>query len=122
GLLHSGVRVNADLADPNLKLHGVVAQDGAEALFAAVAHGTLAAERPGRLGIPGLDPERTYRFEAVLPTPGDGGPKDAYTQTVPPAWVAEGATATGRFLAEVGLPLPILRPERALLLRATAMG
>ncbi|NUP75826.1 MAG: alpha-galactosidase, partial [Sinomonas sp.] len=32
GLLHSGVRVNADLADPNLKLHGVVAQDGSEAL------------------------------------------------------------------------------------------
>ncbi|MCH6469045.1 alpha-galactosidase [Sinomonas terrae] len=120
GLLHSGVRVNADLAEPNLAVHGVVADDGGEGLFSAVALGTLTAETPGRVGIPGLDPERTYRVEVALPTPDDGDWNTTFIQTSPPAWLAEGATASGRFLAEVGLPLPILRPEHALLLHAKA--
>lgn len=115
-LIHSGVAVHADLAEPNLSLHGVVAHDGGEGLFAAVALGTLAAEMPGRVGIPGLDPDRKYRVDVVLPTPDDGDFRDAFIQTVPPAWVAEGAKASGRFLADVGLPLPILRPEHAILL------
>lgn len=120
GLLHSGVRVNADLAEPNLALHGVVAHDGASGLFAAVALGTLSAETPGRVGIPGLDPERTYRVRAALPTSDDADLANTFTQTAPPAWLAEDATATGRFLAEVGLPLPVLRPDHALLLEITA--
>ena len=121
-LLHSGVRVHADVVDPNLELHGVVAQDGGEALFAAVALGTLAAETPGRVGPPGLDPERMYRVEGVLPAPhGAGGEHDAFVQIAPPAWWAEGFIASGRFLAEVGMPLPVLRPEHALLLHAVAL-
>ncbi|KHL05408.1 alpha-galactosidase [Sinomonas humi] len=120
-LLHSGVRINADLAEPNLTLHGVVAHDGGEALFAAVALGSLSAEMPGRVGIPGLDPERTYRLAVALPTPEDADFVDSFIQTSPPAWLSEGATATGRFLAEVGLPLPILRPEHAILLHVTAV-
>ena len=115
GLLHSGARVNADVAEPNLRLHGVVAHDGGEGLFAAVALGTFAAEMPGRVGLPGLDHERTYRVSVVLPTAEDADWKDTFTQISPPAWLSGGATATGRFLAEVGLPLPILRPEHALL-------
>ncbi|MFT4135969.1 alpha-galactosidase [Microbacterium sp.] len=124
-LLHSGIRVNADLAEPNLTLHGVVAQDGADALYAAVALGTLVSETPGRVGLPGLDPDRVYRVEALLPSPSASAPQeqhDAFVQIVPPAWWTEGAlTASGRFLAEVGMPLPVLRPEHALLLRATAL-
>ncbi|MEA5453820.1 alpha-galactosidase [Sinomonas sp. JGH33] len=128
GLLHSGVRVNADLAEPNLKLHGVVAQDGSEALFAAVVHGTLATETPGRVGLPGLDPERVYRIEAVMPTSEDlprtveGDAASPFVQISPPAWLAHGTTASGRFLSEVGLALPVLQPEHALLLRATTVG
>lgn len=121
-LLHSGVRVNADLSEPNLALHGVVADDGGEGVFAAVALATIAAEMPGRVGIPGLDPERTYRVEVTLPTPDDGDWSGTFTQTAPPAWLADGATASGRFLAEVGLPLPILRPEHAILLHAEAIS
>lgn len=121
-LLHSGLRVNADVAEPNLALHGVVAHDGGEGLFAAVALGTIAAEMPGRVGIPGLDPDREYRVDVALPTAEDGDWNCTFTQLVPPPWVTEGATASGRFLAEVGLPLPILRPEHALLLHATALS
>ncbi|MBO1269769.1 alpha-galactosidase [Arthrobacter cavernae] len=127
GLLHSGVRVNADLGEPNLRLHGVVSQDGSEALFAAVVLASLAAEMPGNAGIPGLDPDRTYRVEAIMPTSEDlpvtveGDAYSPFVQITPPAWLDGGLTATGRFLAEVGLPLPVLRPEHALLLKVTAV-
>jgi alpha-galactosidase len=126
GLLHSGERVNADLADEHLALHGVVAHDGGEGLFALVAHATLRDELTGRVGLPGLDPERRYRVEAVMPTADDrpsavdGDASSPFIEIVEPGWLEGGFVATGRFLAEVGLPMPVLRPERALLLRAAA--
>lgn len=120
-LLHAGKRVNADLPESNLRLHGVVAHDGSEALFSAVSLGTDPAEMPGTLGIPGLDAERNYRVEAVLPMPEDGDYRHSFTQIRPPAWLTEGATATGAFLAHVGLPLPILNPEHALLLHISTV-
>ncbi|WP_336854844.1 alpha-galactosidase [Sinomonas albida] len=121
GLIHSGERVIADLGEPNLALQGVVAHDRGEGLFAAVALGTLAAEAPGRMGLPGLDPEREYRVGVLLPTPADGDWSDTFADVSRPGWLAAGATASGRFLAEVGLPLPILRPEHAILLHATTV-
>lgn len=125
-LIHSGRRINADVADDSLLMYGVVAEESvgegtATALFAVASMRTTAAEVPGRLGIPGLEPERTYRVEVLFPTPGDADYAHNYTQVQPPAWLAEGAVANGRFLAEVGLPMPALNPEHALLLKATAL-
>ncbi|MEK0156689.1 alpha-galactosidase [Arthrobacter oryzae] len=125
GLIHSGRMVRADVADDSLMLHGVVAQGaaaagGTAALFALVSTRTAFAEQPGRIAIPGLEPERNYRVEAIFPTPGDADYAHNFTQAQPPAWLAAGAEASGRFLAEVGLPMPILNPEHALLLRLTA--
>ncbi|WP_066518026.1 alpha-galactosidase [Curtobacterium ammoniigenes] len=120
-LLHSGVSVHADVADPNLTLHGVVAQDGSRGLFAAVALATLTAERPGFVGIPGLAPDRQYRVEVLLPAPATDAWDDAVLEVTTPPWVETPTTASGRFLAEVGLPLPVLRPERAMLFRAVAV-
>lgn len=125
GLIHSGRMVRADVADDSLMLHGVVAQGAAEtghtaALFALVSTRTAFAERPGRIAIPGLEPERKYRIEAIFPAPGDADYAHNFTQVQPPAWLAAGAEASGRFLAEVGLPMPVLNPEHALLLRFTA--
>jgi alpha-galactosidase len=127
-LIHRGIRVHADVADDALLLHGVVAPGGAPAaegttaaLFALVSTRTSAAEEPGRLGIPGLDADRSYRAEAVFPTAADADYGHTFTQVLPPAWLAEGAVASGRFLAEVGLPMPILNPEHALLLKFTAL-
>ena len=34
--------------------------------------------------------------------------------------MSEGDQASGRFLAEVGLPMPILNPEHAIVIKATA--
>ncbi|HKU03461.1 MAG TPA: alpha-galactosidase, partial [Arthrobacter sp.] len=130
-LIHSGRRVHADLADDSLLLHGVVAGPAADgsalgqgttaALFALVSTRTSAAEAPGRIGIPGLDAGRSYRVEVLLPTEDDADYGHAFTQVQPPAWLAGGAEASGRFLAEVGLPMPILNPEHALLLKVAAI-
>ncbi|MDJ0352449.1 alpha-galactosidase [Pseudarthrobacter sp. PH31-O2] len=121
-LLHTGRMVRADEPDPALRLHGVVSHDGGEALFALVSVATSFAEVPGRIAIPGLLPDAVYRVEAVYPAPDD---MRAFLQAVPPAWLAGGVSATGRFLAGSGLPMPVLNPEHGLLLtarRVTAAG
>jgi alpha-galactosidase len=111
-LLHSGRMVRADEPDPALRLHGVVSHNGSEALYALVSVATSFAEVPGRVCLPGLLPDAAYRVEAVYPAADD---KRAFLQSAPPAWLAVGVEATGRFLAESGLPMPVLNPEHGLL-------
>ena len=111
-LLHGGQVVRADHPDPAAYLHGVVAADRAEALFAYVQLTASAFETPGLARLPGLDPDRAYRVEPVAVA---GEPETK--QAMAPGWLeAGGVTLGGRSLAEVGLPLPVLRPEQALLL------
>ena len=70
----------------------------------------------GKARLPGLDPGRTYR---ITPLAVAGEPQTK--QAVAPRWTeAGGVTLGGRALAEVGLPLPVLRPEQALLLHLTS--
>jgi alpha-galactosidase len=112
-LLHGGQVVRADHPDPAAYLHGVVAADRAEALFAYVQLTASAFETPGLARLPGLDPDRAYRVEPVAVA---GEPETR--QAAAPAWLeAGGVTLGGRALAEVGLPLPVLRPEQAVLLQ-----
>jgi alpha-galactosidase len=48
-----------------------------------------------------------------------GGPQTK--QAVAPRWLeAGGVTLEGRVLGEAGLPLPVLRPEQALLVHLTS--
>ncbi|WP_226758437.1 alpha-galactosidase [Arthrobacter sp. SO3] len=118
-LLHSGRMVRTDEPDPSLMLHGVVSHDGSEALFALVSVATSYAEVPGRIPLPGLRPDQNYRVEVVYPTPGSG---HTFTQVHPPAWLSSGVDASGRFLAESGLSMPVLNPEHGLLLSVRASG
>ncbi|GGM37582.1 alpha-galactosidase [Microbacterium saperdae] len=109
-LLHGGVSVHADLAEPAARLEGVVAADGSEALFALSL-----TERPrtwplGRLTIPGLDDDRTYRVTRVTPEAEPLG--DAQ-----PMWLADGVELPGRVLRVVGVEMPNLDPDRSVLLR-----
>jgi alpha-galactosidase len=108
-LLHTGTVVRADHPDPAAYVHGVVGPE--QALFAYVQLTTSASERPGRARLPGLDPGRVYRVEAL--------PGATTLQAAPPGWPS-GIELSGRALAAAGLQMPVLQPEQALLLRLTA--
>ena len=107
-LLHGGAVVRADHPDPAVLVHGVVAADGSEALFAVVAVDRSLTWPPGAVRLPGLAPERVYRVTRVDP----GADDDAR-----PTW--DGAALPGRVLGELGLQAPPLRPETLALVHLT---
>jgi alpha-galactosidase len=115
GLLHSGDVVHADLGNPALLLEGVVAQDRGEALYRLAALEHTLTWPPGRVTLPGLDPDRRYLVTAQ--PPGD----TAATGQHAPRWGEQGVTLTGRFLAEVGIQAPLLSVDHLVLLGARAV-
>jgi len=112
-LLHSGVTVRADPVDPGLELHGIVAHDRSEAIFAAVC---LEAPRDAvstGLVFPGLDPASEYRVEPI-----DLGAPIRYFHASPPWLIEGGVTLPGLLLSETGIAWPPLQAQQALVLRA----
>ena len=77
---------------------------------------TSAHEVPSAVLLPGLDPDRRYR---VTPLPVAGG-HHGVQRSSPPWWDAGSTVLTGRALALVGLRLPVLDPEQALLVELHA--
>ncbi|MDT0612141.1 alpha-galactosidase [Streptomyces lancefieldiae] len=117
-LLHSGTAVHADHADPALQVHGVVAADASEALYALVALGTSELYPAGPVRLPGLDPHAVYRVRPQAP--GDVPEGNAHHWGLHlPWWSAEGVELPGAVLERAGLQAPALHPERLVLVRAT---
>jgi alpha-galactosidase len=117
-LLHSGRVVRGDHPDPDLWVHGVVAQDGAEAVFAVVAVGPRVWTRPGRVRLPGLVERTTYRV--TLLQPGDSAPGNDRN---PPPWLsATPVDVPGSGLGTVGIEIPSIYPEQLLLVHVEATG
>ena len=115
--LHSGTVVRGDLSDPALLLHGVVALDRSRALYAYVALAAPDHALPAPLRFVGLAPERTYRVR-----PWTLVAQPAVLQDTAPAWMSAGEVALpGRVLEELGLPMPLLLPQQALLLEVVAI-
>ncbi|GAA1611573.1 alpha-galactosidase [Kribbella sancticallisti] len=112
-LIHSGTAVHSDYSDDALWAHGYVCPLGDRAIFAFVAMATTAAGRPGRIRLPGLRPDVSYRIEPVELSAA------ALTRTAagPPSWWTESTAVSGRLLGEIGLQAPMLYPEQALLFR-----
>ena len=115
GLLHGGDVVRfepAGSSDGSCIAHGVYSPNRTEALvsFARLTSSSSLGAPP--LVIPGLIDDRAYRVALVSMAPdGDGliGPPESR-----PSWLNDSATTiTGRRLATVGLPLPMVRPESA---------
>jgi alpha-galactosidase len=116
-LLTTGRTVRTDESSDDRYVHGLVAPDGGEALIALVTLSTPSVAVPPPLRFPGLDPDRRYR---IVPLAVGGAPHAV--QDAPPAWLADGGiTITGRLLSDLGLPVPLLAPEQALVLRAIAV-
>jgi alpha-galactosidase len=116
-LLHSGVLVRADDVDPARQVHGIVAPDASCAIFSVA---TVAATRDSGVApvtFPGLDPELVYCVRAV-----ELGEWPRVLQDAPPAWWTHGEiTLPGRVLSELGLTMPLLLPEQALVLHLVAV-
>ena len=113
-LLHSGTVVHADTA-PEVRLEGVVADDGSEALFQFAVLARPAAWPPARLRLPGLDPDRRYRVEEFAVT-------DAVPDGQRPPWMRSPFVLPGRVLADSGLEAPSLDVDRSVLLRLTGVS
>ncbi|MGK5496486.1 alpha-galactosidase [Streptomyces sp. URMC 125] len=118
GLLHTGTSVRADHPDPAYHLHGVVAEDGSEAVYALVATASSELYPPGPVRLPGLDPDAVYHVRPQ--PPGDLPDGNAHHWgALLPWWTQEGVRLPGRVLDGAGLQAPVLYPERLVLLRAT---
>ncbi len=115
-LLHTGDVVRGDHPDPATWVHGVVAADGTEALYAVVATATSVVAPPGRVRLPGLRADRSYHVRPVWP---DGA---AEPSRIAPPWWADGITAPGSALMAAGLQMPQQKPEQACLLHVTEVG
>ena len=116
-LLHTGDVVRAPQHDPSFAVHGVVARDRSEALYALVQLVSPETSVPGAVRLPGLDPTRRYR--AHLQPPGEL--PEHMRGIHPPPWTAAGVTLPGSALGSVGLRAPALFPEQLMLIRVRAV-
>ena len=116
-LLHHGTVTRLDHPDPHVMVHGVVAVDRSEAVFACTRLQSGPSLHTAPICPLGLDPDRTYSI-ADLPVGGRRwGP--ARKQ---PAWLAGGLAMTGGQLAALGFNAPVLLPETSMLIHITAAG
>ncbi|NUT54215.1 MAG: alpha-galactosidase [Saccharothrix sp.] len=111
GWLHRGRVVRADSPDPAILVHAVVSEDDAQALFAVVAIASGTTTSPGRVTLPGLPPGDRF---TVRPVAHADLPSSTALVQVP--WLSTGVRLSGRELAEVGVQVPPLHPEQALVL------
>ncbi|WP_270886585.1 alpha-galactosidase [Pedococcus sp. 5OH_020] len=134
-LLLTGDLVRMDAVTPGSLVHGVVAPDRSEALFALVSVASPLTDPVGRLRLRGLDPHTTYQVTPTLVACSPSG-------LVPPPWWGKGNPATfdpghpyrgleaaqdfagaefsGTSLEHVGVRPPRLHPDQAVLFRLTA--
>ncbi|MGV9627192.1 alpha-galactosidase [Streptomyces sp. NPDC003487] len=113
-LLHTGTVVRADHHDPALWLHGVVAPDRSRAVYALVQTATSVQSPPGRVRLPGLDPDALYRLAPLAPGDRPEGP----TGFPLPWWRGDGVELPGHVLTTAGVQAPAQYPERAVLVEA----
>ncbi|WP_308470186.1 alpha-galactosidase [Kineococcus rubinsiae] len=112
GLLHTGTTVRADQHDESFAVHGTVAADGGDGLFAVVQLTTPLTSVPGAVRLPGLLPDALY--DVTVQAPGDA---PALRGDQPTPWLPDGVRLPGRVLAAAGLRAPALQPQQLLLLR-----
>ncbi|SFR51818.1 alpha-galactosidase [Microbacterium azadirachtae] len=113
-LLHGGRMVRAQTPDPAFALQGVIAEDGGRALYLFTALAIGATASAGRIRLPGLDDGRRYRVE-IEPLSLRGLAGNAA------AWQQDGVKLTGRILGRIGIVMPSVHPETAVILRVTAV-
>ena len=113
-LFHSGDQVRFDTEEAYVA-HGVYATDRSEALVSFACVASAISLTPPPFLLPGLDADRRYRVTHVA-LPGERGGLNRTR----PVWFDEGVDITGDWLAQLGLQLPAMHPETAVLLHLVA--
>ncbi len=110
-VVSSGRSVRGDHPDPALVLSGIVSAQGDEAWYVVATTGTLDTQAPAPLMLPGLDEALAYRVRDVTPA------GEQHRAFIGDTWLdAGGAVIGGAALARVGVQLPPLAPDSALVL------
>ena len=116
-LLATGRVVRGDDHDPAIVLSGVVAADSTEGWYVVATVDTVVTQAPPPVLLPGLDPDRTYVLSVETPPGAGAGTKLDLGTT----WVhGEPVEVTGSALTTLGVRLPVMAPETAVVLRAVA--
>lgn len=113
-LLHSGKVVRIDHHDPAMMINGVIAADQTEAVFLISQLTMPTYSLSGSLRLPGLQADKNYCL-TVLEKPArfDGG-----VMKTQPQWLTQHETIlSGEWLAKIGIALPVMDPESAVLLQ-----
>ena len=117
-LVHTGVMVHGDTADPGETMTGVIAPDRSRALFRLARTETADRAVPPPLRFEGLDPMQRYRM-----TPVQELRPPLLLDVVAPPWLARGGVVlTGAVLRDIGVQSPLLAPGQALVLELTAVN
>lgn len=107
-LVHTGRVVRRSLEGGDVWMTAAIAPDQSEALYQVVLRERHVTWPVGAVRLPGLRAETRYRVRAAGPDAGT-----AYDPRIHPAWWAEGLTATGAMLGEIGVQIPALAVDHA---------
>jgi len=114
-LIHSGDVVRSDVIQGNAQMYGTVSRDKKRAVFTYMQLTSLDNFGPLVATFDGLSPERSYRVSVneKISAP-------EFLQKVHPGWWPS-VTLTGDQLANIGLQLPVMKPESGLIFEITAL-
>lgn len=111
-LLHSGRTWRVPTDDSAHQIHAVVSEDVSEAVVMIAQLAMPTNSLSGHLRIPGLEPQSLYKV-SVIDKPSN---YDDIVNYQPP-WTESGCELSGAWCAEVGLTMPILDAETAMLIK-----
>ena len=100
-IITTGTTVRPDAAEASVNTIGIVAADGASAVFEAVCSETVRAAVPPPMRLAGLDEAARYRVELV-----PFATSAAFIGDAPPPWMHEALELPGSALTRLGLALP----------------
>ncbi len=111
-LLHKGKTWRIPTDDKAHQIHAVVSEDQSEAVVLVAQLAMPTHSLSGHLRIPGLDSESLYRV-TVIDKP------ENYDDIVnyQPPWTESGCELSGAWCEEIGLTMPILDAETAILIK-----
>jgi alpha-galactosidase len=113
-LLHQGTMWRVPTDDVAHQVQVVVAEDKSEAVVLVAQLAMPTHSLSGYLRVPGLDPSALYRV-SVLDKPNNF----ATMVNCQVAWAIEGCEVSGDWCRVIGLNMPILDPETAMLIKLT---